>query len=171
PGQYNFSLTRGICTLNGSTIVNLVNIPDPNLQDFVELCEGDRLTLEAPSYDGGIRWSNGVIDQKINIRNGGVYKLTLSANGCMREDSTVVNLVNCDGEVVFFPNVISPRQNSIDNQFFGPTVDENFEVTSYELNIYDRQGSLVYSTSDLNGLWEGKLNNSDLQNGVYTYIC
>jgi gliding motility-associated-like protein len=171
PGQYPYQVSRAICNSEGSINVNLVPIPDLDLDENVELCQGERLTLSAPSFNGNIIWSNGETTPNINIRNGGLYKLSLSANGCVREDSVNVVLINCSGDVVYFPNIFSPVRSSVDNQFFQAIVDENYVITSYELSIYDRQGSLIYYTIDVNALWEGTFNGVNLENGVYSYVC
>jgi gliding motility-associated-like protein len=89
----------------------------------------------------------------------------------VREDSVNVVLINCSGDVVYFPNIFSPIRSSVDNQFFQAIVDENYVITSYELSIYDRQGSLIYYTIDVNALWEGTFNGVNLENGVYSYVC
>jgi hypothetical protein len=170
-GRFPFRISRGVCIVDTAVFINLVPIPDPALDEVAELCQGDRLTLSAPAFTGNILWSNGENGKIINIRNGGKYKLTLSQSGCSRADSINVTLINCSGDVLHFPNIFSPVKTLIENQFFKAIVDENFEITSFDLRIYDRNGSQVFSTYDINDQWEGKMNNIDLLSGVYTYLC
>lgn len=72
-----------------------------------------------------------------------------------------------DTLVAYIPNVFTPTQPT--NNTFCPTildVDEN----NYIIFIYNRQGTLVFSTNNLNNCWNGKSSQGQpCPQGVYTY--
>jgi gliding motility-associated-like protein len=171
PGRYTYRVSRDICTLDSAVNVTIVNIPVPDLGENLELCQGERATLTAPDFNGTTTWSTGSNAKSINVRNGGTYTLSLSSNGCTKIDSVSINLINCDGDIVYFPNIIAPNKISIDNQFFKGVLDQNYNLTNFELQVYDRQGNMVFNTTDINITWDGSLNGATLQEGVFTYKC
>lgn len=66
---------------------------------------------------------------------------------------------------VWFPNVFTPGEES--NNRFGITA--SFEIAEFELYIYNRQGLLVYHTTDPAALWDGTRNGTPLPQGSYVY--
>ncbi|MFK7755654.1 MAG: gliding motility-associated C-terminal domain-containing protein [Flavobacteriales bacterium] len=84
----------------------------------------------------------------------------------------------CTGEVrnwivispplsVYLPNAFSPNQDGINDQW----IWETSNVEEIKVRIWDRWGSLIFESLDLNGSWDGSVNNGDhyTMNGVFTY--
>lgn len=65
---------------------------------------------------------------------------------------------------IFFPNVISPNNDGINDLFEGSW--SNAEIL--ELHIYDRWGGVKYS-SNTNFTWDGASKGQEVGNGVYVY--
>jgi PKD repeat protein len=112
----------------------------------------------------------------------GVYDITLwaySENGC--SDSYTMSpavTVEPPGEVrfsnVFTPNKTGPIDldelptggNEID-QFFFPPIRE--KVTSYKLQIFNRQGVLIFESRSINKPWNGYYKGQLCPQGVYVW--
>lgn len=86
-------------------------------------------------------------------------------NGCSASDYITVNVEFIPE--VFFPNAFTPNGDAI-NDFFNAF---GYNVTNYELNIYDRWGELVFTTTDMTYSmgWDGKINGEDAEVGAYVY--
>ena len=71
---------------------------------------------------------------------------------------------------IYFPNAFSPNNDGV-NDNFGP-VGLNLEDYTFTMYIFDRWGEMIYVTSDVNKMWNGKPTGSDkiAQIGVYTWL-
>ena len=68
---------------------------------------------------------------------------------------------------VWFPNAFTPKLET--NNLFKPFTANALE--DYELHIYDRAGSLVFSTKDIEEGWDGTFKGHDCKSGAYVYIA
>ena len=68
---------------------------------------------------------------------------------------------------VWFPNAITPTLNT--NRTFKCIT--NNELEHYKLFIYNRNGQLVYQSTNQADEWDGKMGDDYVPQGVYTYIC
>jgi hypothetical protein len=113
----------------------------------------------------------------------GIYDITLhaySANGCY--DTYVLSpavTVEPFGDIIF-ATVFRPNQDGpieVDelptsgdavDQFFYPPIRET--VLNYHLQIFDRWGSLLFESYDINKPWNGYYKNKLCQQGVYVWL-
>ncbi|OIQ37686.1 MAG: hypothetical protein BM555_00400 [Crocinitomix sp. MedPE-SWsnd] len=65
------------------------------------------------------------------------------------------------------PNAFSPNddQNNDWLEFFA-----GWDVTNFDLQIYDRWGTLVFKTSTVGDFWDGRHKETLVNTGVYTYV-
>lgn len=92
-----------------------------------------------------------------------------AAAGC---DSLVFVKVN-DTSVQrssFAPNVFSPNQDGI-NDCFRLLWDKDQAIVDYELSIYNRWGSPVFTTSDPLACWDGRFKEQLADVGVYVWLA
>jgi gliding motility-associated-like protein len=100
------------------------------------------------------------------IRESGVY--TVSIERC-----NMTERVNFDVEFEFcncqwyFPNTFTPNGDNI-NDVFIP--EGECLQTSYQMQIFDRWGNLVFESQNPFVGWEGKFNNSKSNPGTYVYV-
>ena len=66
---------------------------------------------------------------------------------------------------IWFPNVFTPGQET-ENRFGGITT---VEVAEYSITIYNRWGLEVWSSTDINELWDGTCDGEPLPQGAYVY--
>lgn len=87
-------------------------------------------------------------------------------NNIVAKPLTVVPNPNCG---MTFPNAFTP--DLAENNTFYPVFKEGVMENGYELRIYNRWGTLLWSTEDLNEAWDGVYKGSISKQDVYVYQC
>ncbi len=93
--------------------------------------------------------------------------LTKDASGCTVERTvTIIVEIPCADFAV--PNIFTPNNDGINDDF----VINILNPSSYSINIFDRWGNEVYTSSDPTTYWNGKLLKTQylVPAGVYYYI-
>lgn len=95
------------------------------------------------------------------------YRITLTVTdniGCT--DMTGLNTV--PPLEIFIPNSFTPNGDGINDLF----VVKGANITGFTMRIYDRWGSLVFHSSDINEKWDGSYSNNSYHSGttVYNYV-
>ena len=67
---------------------------------------------------------------------------------------------------ILVPKAFSPNFDGI-NDFFKVT---GKDITKFDIQIYNRQGQLVFESEDINSEWDGRYNGCKAQGGVYVWI-
>ena len=81
-------------------------------------------------------------------------------------DSIHVQSINCHCKV-FIPNVFSPNQDNINDNFM-PIIP--CELDEYEFKIFNRWGEQVFQSTMLNDGWNGYYKGEETSSGVYFYL-
>lgn len=118
--------------------------------------DGDSSTLVDPihSYLGNER----IIFQ--------VELLATSTEGCTDRAYQSIEL---KPELLYYvPNTFTPNADASNNTF-QPVFTSGIDFTSYNLEIYNRGGKLIFETTDHNQAWDGTFNGKPVPDGVYTY--
>lgn len=132
-----------------------------------------------PDYD--IVWNfndrydpeNSIIENQHSVSHNfthvGSYDITLAATNQYDCQDSVTEHVRVFVPVSFrVPNAFTPNEDGL-NDIFIP-VYEGIELTQYLLMIYDRQGRLVFKSTNANIGWDGRdLNGQLCPQGVYSY--
>ena len=80
-------------------------------------------------------------------------------------DSTTL-IIPIQREAIWVPNAFTPDLPT--NSYF---VVKGTGITDFMINIYDRDGLIVYTSTDINAKWNGtNSKGDDCKAGVYTYI-
>jgi gliding motility-associated-like protein len=64
-------------------------------------------------------------------------------------------------------NIITPNGDGINDVWVFQNLDE---YSAYEVTLFDRNGSRVFSTKNYQNDWDGKLSNNNLPEDTYYYI-
>ena len=94
------------------------------------------------------------------------YTITgTDSNGCVSSTTIIVDIGCFD---FFVPNVFTPNNDNINDLF---VIHAEYEPT-YSIEIYDRWGVKMFSSTDPSDYWNGKINNTGAKvpDGVYYYI-
>ena len=108
----------------------------------------------------------------VAITNRGIYEIQLTNQyGC---DSIVRLYVRFDNSQpirsdeycsIWFPNIFTPGEET--NNLFRGYIE--CEYKSYKLTIFDRGGTLLFSTTDVEECWDGTAKGRALPQGSYVY--
>ncbi len=111
-------------------------------------------------------WSTGETHSYIKVTKPGTYYVKVYISGCAATDTLVV-LNDC---YMSLPNVFSPNGDGVNDYFF-PRELLTKGLTSFKMDIYNRWGQLVYSTTGIDGRgWDGKFNDVPQPEGVFIYM-
>ena len=98
--------------------------------------------------------------------NPGMYLVTLIAiddKGCT---DTLVKPINIEEEwYVYIPNTFTPDGDRNNNDFRASTLG----VRSLNIGIYNRWGELIFTSPELNFIWDGTYQGQYVPDGTYTY--
>jgi len=76
--------------------------------------------------------------------------------------------VSATAQKVYIPNAFSPDGDSR-NDVWKPIFNDTSKVEDYELEIYSRQGSLIFQTKDSNAFWDGEYWGYDVSETTFVY--
>ena len=121
---------------------------------------------EQPTYGTqAIRWTVFFSGPKSQL-----YVVTVTQGLCTTIESKRVELsdvfcpsIDCELDV---GNVITPNGDGINDMW---KVVTNCDLTNFDLKIYNRWGQLVFSSNQVNIVWDGTVNGSPAADGIYFY--
>lgn len=152
------------CASNDSIYITVItNVPASSTPDTV-ICPGETLILNG---SGGVSYSwtgpggfmsdeqNPLVTINAGFDHSGLYVLTIvNEIGCAGYDSTFVE-VNDNGDCLDIPTLITPDKDGYNETWEITGIDKYEEA---EVEIYNRWGNLVYSSSPYNNDWDGVVN-------------
>lgn len=177
-GEYNVTVTdtQG-CTAGSFVLVETLPATAIQLESTMLTCEEPNVQLVPQVLSGspvGIQWlwNDGSMEPSLSVGQPGEYSV-LADDGCeIHELSTEVSWDPEIGNQNFFyvPNSFSPNQDGI-NDDFRAYRGENFSILSFELNVFDRWGGMVFTSTDFAQGWNGSQRNSQNNTGVYIWFA
>jgi len=73
---------------------------------------------------------------------------------------------------VKMPNIFSPNSAIPENRFFKPDFGEKIEaVSTFDCKVFNRWGKEIYSWTNENEGWDGKINGNVAATGTYYYVA
>jgi len=97
----------------------------------------------------------------------GIYDILLIAKdtmGCV--DSIIKSITIQEEYYVYIPNTFTADGSRFNETFSVSTIG----IESLKIQIFNRWGEMVYSSTDLRFEWDGKYKEKAIKEGVYTYI-
>lgn len=166
-GKYWVDVQRGQCLTHDEISIDYMGAPElPELSDTI-VCEGKVLFLTVPKNQNQILWSNLSTAPGIEIKEQGLYSVTVTNRCGTAYRETMVSLFNCNC-YVYVPNVFTPGNDKI-NDFFSPVY--NCKLASYHLQIFNRWGQLVFQSNDPAVKWDGNYKGKPCISDVYVWQC
>lgn len=167
PGLYTVIAINGEeCSTQKTIFVSGLELPmiDP-LEDLV-ICqeEGFVLALTESSDNANLIWSNGSTGSSARINSAGDFFVELE-NECGKATMNFTVVEDECFDLFFLPNAFTPDGDGL-NDLFKPQVSD---YESYELQIFNRSGEIVFETKDPNEGWNGSFNNSEFYCPAGTY--
>jgi gliding motility-associated-like protein len=152
--------------------------PDRIITDDATVFEGAQVQiLTGPTCTSNIEWTpkNGMDDPfaKDPTITGDVttdYAVAFNNGACISRDTVRVNVIDPDVlqcEDLLLPNAFTPNNDGL-NDLYG--VSNRFLIENLIFfEVYNRSGSLIFSTSDLDIRWDGRFNGKPTAPGMYLY--
>ncbi len=148
-------------------------LPQVYLGPDTSLClNGNPVVLQNKSSRNSIShshmWSTGDTTEALRVTHPGRYSLTVTGGllGCSNSESVVVTK-DC---AIDIPNIFTPNGDGLNDYFF-PRQLLSSRISSFNMQVFDRWGRIVFETDNSLGKgWDGKYNNADQPEGAYLYI-
>jgi gliding motility-associated-like protein len=172
-GTYNVVLTgiNSQCAPSQATkTIKVFGYPAVNLGPDTMICPGitgSILLADLNNPSAVYVWSTGETTNAITVTQAGHYWVTSTTAGskCSTTDSIWVKR-DC---YLTIPNSFSPNGDGR-NDYFLPREILSSGVASFTMNIFNRWGENIFTTSSIDGRgWDGKYNSIDQPVGVYIY--
>ena len=175
-------LTSAVATtifLNGSSLSTNTNlltwtpleIENANVTEYQIIRILNGLETGIGSVNGSQLEYQDVFDP-LSIGSGTICYYAVATGSALLPDGSQVDIrsrsnVFCLDQAtkIFVPNAFAP---SGFNREFKPVILSG-NIAKYEMQIYDRYGSIVFSTDDPDIAWKGKKEGNKLPQGVYVY--
>lgn len=153
-------------TLSGPSVINL---PEDSLVNIVATYGGG-IPPYTYSWSPNTGISCDTCSSVILVGTGDtiVYTFTIyDTAGCIGSDSVLILSTPCFEEKLI-PNVFTPNQDGYNDAFYIPGVCPGEE---YALQIFDRWGTLMFSTTQRNNGWDGRTSaGMEATEGTYFYV-
>ena len=120
---------------------------------------------------GGDRiiWQDGLTGPVYEVSESGNYSVRVEDRLCIMEDTILLTTRDCYRFQSYIPNAFSP-DGMEGNSTFRPFFPSSLQVKSYQIEIVDRWGNLVFTANSPEVEWDGTKNGEVLAIGVYTYV-
>lgn len=159
----------------GTREVTIPEIPqiETNLEETYHICTDTYTTLNAAANISELQssvnylWSTGATTPVLRTNEAGEYSISIS-NQCenILKRVEVVNDFIPAKENVYVPTAFSPNGDLV-NDVFMPYLKH--DLIHYEIKIFDRRGSLMFSSENPKEGWDGQIKGKDAHSGVYTW--
>ena len=134
-----------------------------NIGPDTVVCPGQTLVLDATTPGAtAYVWQDGSTLPKYTVSEPGLYWVHVMVNDCMAGDT--VNIEGCPYRLTF-PSAFTPNNDGI-NDTFKPV---GVSILKFHMEIFDRWGTLVFSTDNMEEGWNGSFKNSNSPAGVFIY--
>jgi gliding motility-associated-like protein len=169
----NFLCTTSDTALSNSLNIQVNPIPTVVLSNDVTIQQGESTTLTATTAANlTYLWTPSTALSctdctvtEANPEESITYTFTVTdpATNCSAADSVVVTVIRTFD--VWVPNAFSPNKDGVNDIFF---VRGN-NVKDFALKIFDRWGTLMFETSNLNDGWNGEYQGRIVNTGIFVY--
>ena len=164
-GLYWLELEKNGCTLKDSIVLSKIPVTQIDLGLDNLVCTNKSILLDAGVSQGTYLWNTGDTTKTISINKPGKYYVTvLNAGGCLSSDTIKVTLGNCD---LFIPSAFSPNADGL-NDMFG--LVDGINISSFSMKIFNRNGLVIFSSSDQFKKWDGLYKNKPVPVGSYPWV-
>ncbi|HRO97882.1 MAG TPA: gliding motility-associated C-terminal domain-containing protein [Flavobacteriales bacterium] len=152
------------CGVASDSIMVTVSLPQA-VDTLASTCS-DETVLQLPVGYGSVLWSNGSVEPTIRVPMGVYTWSAVDQTGCNRSGFIrVVDDPNSDGNV-FVPNVFTPNEDDVNDGFRAYGADAG----PYRLSVYNRWGQEIWTSTDPEQSWNGKVGGEAVPAGTYIYV-
>lgn len=164
-GTYWVNVTVNGCSDADTATISYLNLSFAQLPADTTLCDGETMLLDATSSMANYIWHDNSTNASFTVDSLGTYWVRIT-NACGTiTDSIEVDYKNCDCSI-YVPNAFTPNVDEHNQQFYPQS---NCSMREYRFSIHDRWGREIFATTDPLDKWDGTINGTPVQLGVYVY--
>ena len=181
-GDYFVVVTANGCSSTDTMHVIYNPLPNAIISGNHEVCYGDRVFIDVIVTGASPFEITYINETETNIVSGnnpiiieanqaGTYTITnvVDQFGCIGNYSGSAEvIIDPCSLTVFIPNSFTPG-NDLNNEGFIPAMYDINDVVTFNMKIFNRWGAIIYETTEKEEYWDGKFNNTIVQQGVYAY--
>lgn len=166
-GMYTAVVDSLGCTATDDVFIHFIPMTtEVELAGDLSICPGATGILRAAAIPGAaFTWSNGATGAYITVSGPGWYAVHATGTCIDATDSALVIADDCN-TYVYVPNTFTPNSDG-DNDIFLPLVTGPVDV--YRLDIFDRWGERIHTSTDRYTGWDGSHSGVHSQDGVYVW--
>ncbi len=120
-----------------------------------DFCDTEQTTLTAISEFENYEWSTGDTTESIEVTKPGLYKVTVTDETGLCRATTNYVIPTCNFNF-FLPNSISPSKPDGVNDVLKIPEEIHRYIKDFSIEIYNRWGTCVFKSNDINFKWNGK---------------
>lgn len=161
---YAVIYSLGSCSANITTTVVVNPKPAASITEM-PVPGSDALTLLASPADNYL-WNNGSLTNSITIKplETTEYCVTVTnTTGCTNNACITINVEKAS--TLYIPDAFTPNNDGLNDWFYTP----NSNITEFSILIFDRWGTIVFKSNDIETAWDGKYKGAAAEEGVYVY--
>lgn len=175
-GTYNYPLPITVYPKPGSSISHTpeyITLSDnqvvftPNHQSGPVVTHNWMFLGTKESLNGAVD-SSGIRNPERVYETAGKYPVMLVSTtdkGCV---DTVVKFIEVNEDLsVYIPNTFTPNGDGVNDMFM--VKGTGMKIDNFSMDIFDRWGTLLYSTKEITKGWDGSAKGAQLPVGAYVY--
>ncbi|MEM9921902.1 MAG: gliding motility-associated C-terminal domain-containing protein [Bacteroidota bacterium] len=164
-GQYAVvGIVSGCATFPAYTEVEILPPPEPTFGTDSIFCDKEVVPSLDPGSFHSYHWQDGSSAPSHQIHDEGTYAVTVTDyHGC--QGSTEMFLHKICPTRIYIPNAFSPNGDGI-NDGFGPLGQDFIHL---RLSIFNRWGTLLFVSEDIDYQWDGRYKGALVSPGVYVW--
>lgn len=171
-GTYTVSVSGEYCSAEDAVALLFNPLPIDNLPSDTLVCLDEppyMLELDAGNFGATYSWNTGSSDRQVSVGEEGLYSVVVTTPlGCSQEFGVYVT-DQCFGDFLYVPNAITPNNDGVNDAFRA----EGVNIAEFEMEIWNRWGEMIWSSTDINESWIGNHNRDGeyfVENEVYLYV-
>ena len=148
------------------------NVPSVHLGAPVPWCPEDVIPLDASqTFIATYFWSTGETTPSIVVSTPGIYSVEVGATCASTNGAVeVIPIEDCGpDDDLYVPNVFSPNDDNV-NDVFTLFNGVDVEVLTIAGTIFDRWGNMIFQSSLVPFVWDGRFHEDKMMPGVYVYV-
>ena len=167
-GTYHVTATLDGCINEDEIQVSNFETHFISLGPDTLICDDVTLPINIEIPGGTYSWSDGSMDGSRELEEPGLYAVEVFDGNCYFEDVLELTTRECVYFSLFAPNVFSPNGDDR-NDIFRLEMNPSIQIQNFSFHVFDRWGSLLFTTSDPNQGWDGYKGGQIASTDVYIY--
>lgn len=167
-GIYSIRVQEACGFSSDTVVVSLYPKPAAFLPLDTTICKNESVRLQPVDNYKDYLWNTGSVSSTFEVKSLGLYWLQVTdQNDCLGRDSIIITIKECNNKL-YVPSSFTPNGDGR-NDYFKPFF--NGHINNFKFSIYNRWGQMLFMSTDLNKMWDGKEMGRAHPTGVFVWTC